>query len=276
MGMRLTDLLRLLTPPLFLNLTRRLLTDQQTVNYGLTGDYPDWTEAQKAGSGYDSEIILEKTRQALLKVKNGEAVHERDTVLFAEIDYAWPVLAGLMWVAARSGGQLNVLDFGGSLGSSYFQNRGFLSALPQVRWNIVEQARHVETGKRWFEDDRLRFYPDIAACVGETQPNVILLSSVLQYVEHPAAVVDQLTGLDCGCLIIDRTPFWPGDADRLSVQSVPPSIYPASYPSWIFSRQKFLGALPEDWRVVASFDDPDKLPGPVEFHYQGMILVRGA
>lgn len=276
MGTRLTDMLRLLTPPLFVDMTRRLLANRQTVSYGLTGDYPNWNEALKASSGYDSEIILEKTRQALLKVKNGEAVHERDTVVFDEIDYSWPVLAGLMWVAARSGGRLNVLDFGGSLGSSYFQNRGFLSSLPEVRWNIVEQARHVATGKAWFEDDRLRFYAEVADCVGKTQPNVILLSSVLQYVEHPGAIVDQLTGLACGCIIVDRTPFWPGALDRLSVQSVPPSIYPASYPSWIFSRQRFLASLPRDWRVVASFDNPDRLPGPVEFRYQGMILVRGA
>ena len=122
-----------------------------------------------------------------MKVKNGEAVYERDSVLFDEIEYAWPGLAGLMWSRLRCGGTLNVLDFGGSLGSTYFQNRAFLSVLPGVRWNIVEQSRHVETGKAWFEDDRLRFYPDIADCLADTQPNVVLLSNVLQYLEHPYA-----------------------------------------------------------------------------------------
>jgi putative methyltransferase (TIGR04325 family) len=73
----------------------------------------------EASTGYDSEIILEKTRDALLKVKNGEAAYERDSVLFDEIQYAWPLLTSLMWVAAQAKGILNVLDFGGSLGTTY-------------------------------------------------------------------------------------------------------------------------------------------------------------
>ena len=147
MGMRLKDMIRLVTPPVFIHLAKRLRGNRPTDAYGLSGDYHSWDEAMAASTGYDSESILDKTRTSLLKVKNGEAAYERDSVLFDEIEYAWPMLAGLMWVAARCGGTLNVLDFGGSLGSTYFQNRAFLSALPQVRWNIVEQSRHVETGK---------------------------------------------------------------------------------------------------------------------------------
>jgi putative methyltransferase (TIGR04325 family) len=194
--------------------------------------------------------------------------------LFDEIEYSWSLLAGLMWVAARSGGTLNVLDFGGSLGSTYFQNRAFLSALPEVRWNIVEQSRHVETGKALFEDDRLHFYSDIAACQADTGPNVVLLSGVLQCLERPYAILDQILALSCNHIIIDRTPFWAGPTDRLCVQTVPPSIYPASYPSWIFSRQRFHDHLRGDWNVLATVDNPDRIAGPIDFIYQGMIIVR--
>jgi putative methyltransferase (TIGR04325 family) len=248
--------------------------EDPTVAYDLSGDYPSWDEAVAASTGYDGEAILEKTRSALLAVKNGEAVYERDSVLFDEIEYAWQPLAGLMWTAARCGGALNVLDFGGSLGSTYFQLRAFLSALPEVRWNIVEQPRQVETGKAWFEDDHLRFYPDIAGCLNETQPNVVLLSGVLQYLEHPHAFLDQVLALPGDCVIIDRTPFWSGESDRLCVQTVPPSVYPASYPSWIFSRQGFEAHLGRDWRRIATFDSLDKLTGPVDVVYQGAILAR--
>jgi putative methyltransferase (TIGR04325 family) len=210
----------------------------------------------------------------LLKVKSGEAVYERDSVLFDEIQYAWPVLAGLMWVAARCGGTLNVLDFGGALGSTYFQNRAFLAAVPQVRWNIVEQPRHVETGKTWFEDDRLRFYAHIADCLADTQPNVVLLSSVLQYLERPYAVLDEILELPCDHIIVDRTPFWDGPTDRLCVQTVPPSIYPASYPAWILSRPLFRSHMREDWQIMVIFDNLDKLGGPIDFVYQGAIIVR--
>lgn len=260
-----------ITPPVVWQLGKKLTSPVDT--YGLSGNYASWGEALAASTGYDSDLILEKTRVALLKVKNGEAAYERDSVLFDAIEYAWPVLAGLMWVAAQNKGRLNVLDFGGSLGSTYFQNRGFLASLPDVHWNIVEQPKHVEVGKAWFGNEQLHFYTDIASCLAETQPNVVLLSSVLQYLEDPYVILKQILELPSDYVILDKTPFWTGAADRLCLQTVPPEIYPASYPSWIFSQAHFYAHL-GDWQTMVMFDNPDKIRGPVDFAYQGAILVR--
>jgi len=270
----LKDIFRLVAPPFFIHLVKRLSSNSLSASYGLSGDYRSWDEAMAESTGYDSGIILEKTKVSLLKVKNGEAVYERDSVLFDKIQYAWPLLAGLMWVAARCEGSLNVLDFGGSLGSSYFQNRVFLSALPNVRWNIIEQSNYVEIGKVYFEDDHLRFYAGITDCLTDTKPNVVLLSSVLQYLEHPHAVFQHIQEISCEQIIIDRTPFWTGPTDHLCVQTVPASIYQASYPSWIFSQPKFLSHIKEDWEILVTFDNSDRLPGPVNFAYQGVIIAR--
>lgn len=271
MRRRLIKLMRLITPPILPHFINWL----QPSPYGLSGNFRSWTEAMQASTGYDSDIIITKTKEALLKIKNGQAIYERDSVLFDEIQYSWPLLAGLLWVAARYGDMLNVLDFGGSLGSTFFQNRCFLSSLPAgVRWNIVEQTRYVETGKKWFENDCLRFYSDFSDCLAETKPNVILFSGVLQYLENPYEVLKKIEGLPCDHIIIDRTPFWNGTNDRLCVQTVPPEIYPASYPSWIFSRQQFYSNVKNDWNIIAEFDNPDKLAGPVKFAYQGVIIAR--
>jgi putative methyltransferase (TIGR04325 family) len=266
----LKNIIHLITPPVLVKLAKLIRGEE----YGLSGNYRNWNEAMAKSAGYDSKIILEKTKAALLKVKNGDAVYERDSVIFDEIHYSWPLLAGLMWVAARCNGRLNVLDFGGSLGSTYYQNRAFLSALPSVRWNIVEQSSHVRIGKAFFEDNNLRYYVDAAECLTETQPNVVILSGVLQYLERPYTVFDQMLGLPCAHLIIDRTPYWNGPIDRLCVQAVPPNIYPASYPSWIFSRQLFHSHLDKNWQIIATFDNPDTLTGPVDFSYQGVIIAR--
>jgi len=267
-------MLKLITPPLLVHLGKRLHGNESTEIYGLSGDYCSWEEAIDASTGYDSRIILEKTKAALLKVKNGESAYERDSVLFDEIQYSWPLLAGILWAAARNGGVLNVLDFGGSLGSSYYQNRIFLSSLPQVRWNIVEQSSHVGIGKAYFEDNNLHFYLSIAECLADTQPNVILLSSVLQYLEHPYIVLDQLLELPCDHVIINRTPFWTGLSDRLCVQTVPSTIYPASYPSWIFSTPSFYSYLNEKWKIIAEFESLDRLRGPVKILWRGLIIER--
>lgn len=269
--MTLKDIIKLVTSPVILNLSDRLFSDQY---YGLSGAYSRWNEAMAASTGYNSEIILEKTKAALLKIKNREAAYERDSVLFDKIQYSWPVLSGLLLTAAADNGKLDVLDFGGSLGSSYFQNRHFLSSIGTVRWNIIEQPDHVAAGKAHFENDDLKFYTSIADCLMETQPNVALLSSVLQYLEHPYLVLDQIQNISCNVVIVDRTPFWNGPEDRLCVQTVPPKIYAASYPSWIFSRKRFYENFHNDWQVLAEFDNLDKLPGPIDFAYRGVIIVR--
>lgn len=278
-------LLRDLTPPLLwrgaLRL-RSLFTSFAQANGlpaagkldGLSGDYSAWSEALAVSTGYDNQHILDKTRTALLKVKNGEAAYERDSVLFDQIDYSWPVLAGLMWAASHCGGKLNVLDFGGSLGSTYYQHRAFFSMLSEVRWNIVEQPAYIETGNQWFADEHLYFYASIAECMADTEPGVVLLSSVLQYLEHPYTILNQLFELPCRHLIIDRTPFWMGPHDRLCVQTVPPDIYPASYPSWIFSKRRFDAHVPTGWQVIAEYTNTDRLRAPVQLSYQGAIIAR--
>lgn len=272
--MKLKQAIELATPPAVIHLAKRLRHSRLHHAYGLSGDYHNWDEALAASTGYDNNAIVEKTKTSLLEVKNGRAAYERDSVLFDKVEYNWPALACLMWIAASYRGTINVLDFGGSLGSTYFQNQAFLSSLSEVRWNIVEQSRHVEIGKSLFEDHCLRFYVSIADCLAETKPNVVLLSSVLQYLERPYSTLEQIVELPCDYIIIDRTPFWIGPSDRLCVQNVPPTIYSASYPSWIFSQQQFYEYFHEKWRVMVTFDNPDRLLGPVKFSYQGVVFVR--
>lgn len=241
----------------------------------LSGNYLSWDTALRDSEGYDSATILNCTKEALLKVKRQEAVCERDSVIFDELQYNWPLLTGLMWVAAQNSGRLIVLDFGGSLGSGYFQNRVFLSKLPNVQWNVVEQPNHVKVGKEHFEDNRLKFFTTIRECNEATQPNVVLFGSVLQYIDKPYEILHEVSDLGCEHLIIDRTPFWDGSSDRLCVQHVPPCIYKASYPSWIFSRSLFNSELSRSgFKVVAEFENQDRLPAPIPFGYRGMILEK--
>jgi putative methyltransferase (TIGR04325 family) len=239
------------------------------------GNYANWEEARAQCGGYDSKDILEKVLTATRKVKSGEAVYERDSVIFDSIEYTWPVTSGLMWAAARNNGQLNVLDFGGSLGSSYFQNRKLLEALPQVAWNVVEQPHYVEAGQEYIQDEQLGFYKTIDECLLENQPNVILLSSVLQYLEDPMALFKKLSSVNATCLIIDKTPFSSGSKDKLLVQRVPSSIYSASYPMWVFSMQKFLQILEPDWHIIAHIDEPEGRATSVSgfgFSFQGILM----
>ena len=239
------------------------------------GDYLTWEDASAQCTGYDAEPILAKVLEATLKVKRGEAVFERDSVVFDEVEYSWPLLTGLMWASARNSGRLNVLDFGGALGSSYFQNRDFLQRLTDFHWNVVEQEHYVIKGQENIQNDHLRFYRSIENCLIDNQPNVVLLSSVLQYLESPFDIINKLTLTGATCLLIDRTPFSDGDTDKILVQKVPSSIYRASYPMRVFSLQKFRNMIETDWRLVASNLSPEayvQTSDKFEFSFQGMLL----
>lgn len=241
-----------------------------------SGDYADWETASAHASGYDSALILERVKQAMLKVKTGEAVFERDSVLFDEVQHSFPVLAALLRAAVENGDRLSVLDFGGSLGSSYFQCRGFLSALPSLKWGIVEQEHFVRCGREHFETGQLRFFYAIEECTRQIAPNVALLSSVLQYVPEPYKALDELMSGGIPYIVIDRTPFADNAADRITVQHVPPSVYAASYPCRVFARQPFLARVRARYEVLAEFDgnDGSASAGRLQFKFGGMILRK--
>lgn len=243
------------------------------VSFG--GYFATWEEAAGRCSGYDAKNILAKVLAATLAVKRGEAAFERDSVLFDEAEYAWPLLAGLMWAAARNGGRLNVLDFGGALGSSYFQHRMFLNHIPEIRWNIVEQAHYVESGQTHVQDRQVRFYNTVEECLSENQPNVVLLSSVLQYVANPEKLIDELKRTKADTIILDRTIVNQSDAHRVYTQLVPATIYAASYPCRSLSEASLMASFGPDYKMAADFQSLN-FPAlrSIDSEFKGYIFHR--
>lgn len=236
------------------------------------GEFATWERAASRCVGYDAPQIVEKVREALLAVKNGKAAAERDSVLFDRIEYSWPLLASLLWIASREGNRLNLVDFGGSLGSSYYQNRHFLMNLEELKWHIVEQPCFVSEGRRYFENEILRFHADISECLSLCRPKAVLLSSVLPYLEKPYVFLEKEVLGHFDYVIIDRTGFVAGDQDRLTVQRVPPTIYQASYPAWFLSEAKLLRLFSADYELKADFSCNDQANIPS--YFKGFLFVR--
>lgn len=247
MKQNIKRILKSLLPPVVTDFLKK------SPRYGFFGNYPSWQAAQNACTGYDHPAILEKVKNALLKVKNGEAVYERDSVVFDRTHYSWPVLASLLWIASKNDSRLDVLDFGGSLGSSYFQNRDFLKHLKTFSWNIVEQTNFVQCGQDFFEDEKLSFFYSIDACLMRKQVNVFFVSSTLQYLEEPHSFIKKVVTYGFEYVLIDRTPFLK-DTDRITMQKVRPGIYDASYPAWFFQEDTFRDLFETKYQLITDFD----------------------
>ena len=240
-------------------LRRSSCTAPDASKYGHFGDYTSWEAAVGDSHGsFDSDHVLEKVRLATLAIQEGRAAYTRDSVVFQQIEYSWPLLACLLWIASRNESRLNLADFGGALGTSYFQNRGFLSHLRELRWNVVEQQNYAECGKKYFEREPLKFFSDLEQCFQEQCPDAILLSSVLMYVVSPYALLEKIIKLAPKYILFDRTAFMTTARDRLTVQHVHPNLFDASYPCWFLNLDNFKKCFAGHYILVTEFDGFEK------------------
>ena len=220
-----------------------------------SGSYPDWASAVAASSGYDADAITEMVRKAALSVRDGEARWERDSTCFFHDEYNWQLLACLMTAAARSGGALHVLDFGGALGSTYMQHRELFAGLTAFSWNVVEQPHLVAIGRAEFETESLAFFDNIEQCFSSRPVNVVLFSSVLQYLENPYELLEKVVKLTPTAIIIDRTPL-ANKGERITVQTVPEFIYCASYPCRFLDKARLAAVLTSSRTLTPFFISP--------------------
>lgn len=243
---------------------------------GWFGNYDKWEDVEKECSGYDSSVILETVKASILKVKNGEAVYERDSVLFDEIHYSQPLLSA--FDKSIIDNRLHIVDFGGSLGSSYFQNRNQFSKQLDLKWSVVEQEHFVEVGKNEIATEGLFFYHTIQEALKLQNNQVLLLSSVIPYFKEPYNLIEKMLELNFEFIIIDRTAFIEGDNERITKQIVPEFIYKASYPAWFLNEKKFIQSFTEKYELLnefmSAFDPEDKLEDGLKVYRKGFYFKR--
>lgn len=240
------------------------------------GDFPDWDTAATHAEGYDSEQILERVYLATQQVVSGKAAGERDSVLFDRTPYPFPVIAVMLRAAIENHGHLSVLDFGGALGSTYYQCKDFLGMASVLKWNIVEQTHYVRVGKREFESESLRFYDTVDIASQVSPPQVVLASSVLQYLSDPDTVLKSFVSSEAEYIVIDRTPFAMDGRPHISTQLVPSSINSSSYPLRLFTEIQLKAPLLPYYDEIASFPAVDGTLGygSLKAVFKGFIFKK--
>jgi putative methyltransferase (TIGR04325 family) len=236
-----------------INFLRELRSSHQWV-----GSYPSWGIAAEKCKGYESEIILSSVKEAVTQVINGIAIFERDSVLFYKEDYVWPLLSILLETAVKNHGKLRVIDFGGALGSTYFQHRKWIKNVPELRWAIVEQSNFVECGKSLVKDAGLSFHHSIENASLGHPPQVIIFSSVLQYLPDPWTILQESIKSNPDAIVIDRTGFVKSGKERISIQKVPTTIYKATYPCRFFALDELVNYLSDSYSLELTYPAIDR------------------
>ncbi|MET1056683.1 MAG: methyltransferase, TIGR04325 family [Pedobacter sp.] len=236
-------LLKELAPPIISSLR------WYSFRYGWKGSFKSFEEAEAKCEGYDQDHILNRIIETTLKVKNGEIPYERDGIPYDQVQMNFPLLKTLLYLASLNNNELTVIDFGGSLGTTYYQNINYLKHLKKLRWCIIEQPKFVAAGKKQFENEHVRFYHSIEECMKENDPQLLLICNVLQYLSKPYQLLEEIKQTKIPYLLLDFMHYNDKNEDRVTIQHVPPVFYgiPASYPCRFFSRIKIENILRENY-----------------------------
>jgi putative methyltransferase (TIGR04325 family) len=243
-----------------------------------------WRDVQERASRHSqgtSAASSEETRAPSLDEERRKAIlrgAERDGFILHGPEFQFPVIAGILRSALQNEKEINILDFGGSIGSVYFQFKSFLPFGTNIRWNVVELPETVEHGRKHFENEELHFYYSIDECIGITNPKIILLSGVLQYLEAPDAILSKCGEIGASTLIIDRTTCSGAAENRLAIQIITrPEMY-SEYPLWILSELRLMRELSKHWRFLANFEsvvDAMMMVEDIPVHYRGFLFEKG-
>lgn len=245
-----------LVPPLFLESLKKIT--KRKIQW--IGDYKNWKEASVQSRGYNPDIYLDKLIKTTKIVRDDESKCERDSVLFDKITYPYPLLSSLFAISSHfQAKSLFICDFGGSLGSVYFQNRKFLRMLPDFTWNILEQDKIIETGKKNFQTSELLFHSNFEEALSHAKPQdtkILILSGVLQYLEYPYQILDSLIKtFNFNGIIIDRTSFSKDKKPHIVLQKVPKKIYDTECPMHLLSKTELLSIVRGGgYQLLVEFD----------------------
>ena len=237
----------------------------------------DWKAASQTIRGYEDEEIISSVVQSTRAVRSGQAAFERDGVLFESVQYVWPVLSGLLWAKARCADSLRVLDFGGALGSHFWQYRQFLDDLPDTQWAVVEQHGMVTAGNREFSAPGLTFHESVAEASRAMSPNIVLASGSLCYVSEPDAILDSFAKSGAEVLVLDRVPVHGGQDTVLAKQQLGRGKTTKGYLAWIMSQRQLLERISTEWNIVTTFPSLDrdwKTNRGRWFHWMGLLATR--
>jgi putative methyltransferase (TIGR04325 family) len=109
------------------------------------------------------------------------------------------------------------LDFGGGGGMhEYLARRN--SSVRNLRWAVVETTEMCKYS-RSLETENLRWFDNMeSACSWLGNINLILSSSVLQYIEDPLRQIDGFVNLRSDYILVTRTPLSELDMPVISIQ----------------------------------------------------------
>jgi putative methyltransferase (TIGR04325 family) len=242
-----------------------------------TGLYESWEAAKKDSLGYDDKKILKKVKYSTSLLLAKKIVYERDGTHLKKKDLPYQILLTVLLASMENKHKCKVIDFGGSLGSTYYNNRDILKNIKDLKWIVVEQDDFVKEGNKYFSNKIINFSNTIEeASRYLKKPNVIIASGSIQYLPNPYLILEKIIQTKADYIVIDRSPFLIKGKTKLTIQKIPKTIVDSSYPIWLFNETEFKKIFKKKYQEITTFDALDGVLGygKLKANYKGIIYKR--
>lgn len=217
--------------------------------------FKNWADAKAASIGYSEDSILQKVSDQTVLMVESNSGWVRDGFYFEEVQVNFEILSFLSLQSTRMQ-PLRVVDFGGGLGTTFFQNRNILNKFDiKVCWNIIEQPNFVAEGKLILDSiPNLHFFESLSEA-SITSSDLVIFSSVLEYIEDSYHFLEEIMRLESkpSGILIDRSPIDLVDSGKYVVQNVDHSIHQARLPLRILGQDKIVEILSSDYELLTDW-----------------------
>ena len=212
----------------------------------------NWESAVSRSSGYQSPQTISTIEGADPVVDKWTADHNFLGSRYLQVASAF--LSGLNPEKLKSETTIYVLDIGGGLGEYFFLIQDNLPNL-KFEWLILETPALCELAKSKHADSSGVSWTDALNDSSQTF-DIVLLSSVIQYVEKPFELIE-MAAQKAPLLIFNRLPLSANGHNLVCIQR--PGLFESkgSYPVHILSEQLFISYLLSRGHINSRWQVPE-------------------
>ncbi len=225
------------------------LYDKKKSQICYIGDYDNWNNAYSESQGYDDNTIIDKVASSIKQVLEGSATWERDGYLFYEKKYSYPICSAVLRCALQNHNQgVRILDIGGALGSTYFQNKEYFNNVKKLEYIIAEQDVFANYGHQNLENKVLKFIGSRQSYRQLGKIDIVFMSGSLQYISEYKEIIFKIIEAGPDYIILDR--ILVSNRTRICKEIVPKEIYDSSYPVRIFTEEEIQNFFGSSYRII--------------------------
>lgn len=163
--------------------------------------YQNYNQALKNCNGYEDQelvsIISQKTHKFVEELSNNQNL----------LDQSFKNLAIILKVITDlDKKEINVIDFGGQLGATFFEIRKLISENIKLNWNVIETEKMTQIGKKYHQNQDLNFSNNLDD-FKKTDIDIIIASGSIQYTPNPIKFINKIIDIQPHYIYFCRLPL---------------------------------------------------------------------